>query len=278
MAVPNKVRLVRTGQGVALIILLIIASVYVARAFHMIEAPGETVFEKSGLVLDASNADQGYVMVKHSGSKKKLKFRVTKGKKDYTYDLKSNGEYVAIPLQMGNGSYKFQLFENTSGKKYSTKFTQDIKVTVEDDNLPFLYPNVFVVYNQGTETVATAAEICKDAQSDTDKIDIIYEYVKSHIVYDYYKASQVAGGDITSYVPDVDEILKSKMGICFDYSAVMACMLRSQDVPTRMVHGYADKIYHAWNEILVDGKWVRYDATFAAAGATAKKYTDNYIY
>ena len=36
------------------------------------EASGKTVFEKSGAYIDASNADQGYVMVKYTGIKKPI--------------------------------------------------------------------------------------------------------------------------------------------------------------------------------------------------------------
>ena len=101
-----------------------------------------------------------------------------------------------------------------------------------------------------------------------------------NITYDYNKAETVQPG----YLPDVDEILKIKTGICFDYSAVMAAMLRSVGIPTRMEIGYSGDAYHAWvsvytkdhgwiNDIIeFDGtKWTLMDPTFDANAADSKK-------
>ena len=74
-------------------------------------------------------------------------------------------------------------------------------------------------------------------------------------------AMMVSAGQQSGYVPDLDAMLEKKMGICFDFAALMGALLRSQGIPTQMVMGYADITYHAWNNILIDGEWVRYDAT-----------------
>ena len=68
----------------------------------------------------------------------------------------------------------------------------------------------------------------------------------------------------SGYLPDVDETLSSGKGICFDYAALMAAMLRAHDIPTRLAIGNVDPegILHAWNQIYIDGKWVWMDATF----------------
>ena len=95
--------------------------------------------------------------------------------------------------------------------------------------------------------------------------------------------------------------LYSKKGICFDYSAVMAAMLRSQGIPCKLVIGYAGKIYHAWidvyiqgvgwvkNAIYFDGKnWTLMDPTFVSTGkgsssimkyvTTSSNYSAKYAY
>ena len=77
----------------------------------------------------------------------------------------------------------------------------------------------------------------------------------------------------------MDDTLKTKKGICFDYAALMTAMLRSSGIPTRLDIGYATNIYHAWistyldeqgwvdNVIKFDGKnWTMMDPTFAAGG------------
>ena len=75
----------------------------------------------------------------------------------------------------------------------------------------------------------------------------------------------------------MDEILTSGTGICLDYAAVMAAMLRSQSIPTRLEVGYAKDAYHAWISVYTketgwlngiisfDGKtWTLMDPTFGA--------------
>ena len=89
------------------------------------------------------------------------------------------------------------------------------------------------------------------------------------ILYDYTRASSVQSG----YLPVIDDVLAQGKGICFDYAALTACMLRSQGVPTKLEIGYADKIYHAWNSVLIDGAWQRVDTTADANNMNVRKYT-----
>ena len=91
----------------------------------------------------------------------------------------------------------------------------------------------------------------------------------------------------------MDEILELKTGICFDYAAVMATMLRTQNIPTRLEVGYMLEEYHAWISIYIedhgwingiiefDGtEWKLMDPTFAASSRKPKDFimeTDKYI-
>ena len=112
-----------------------------------------------------------------------------------------------------------------------------------------------------------------NAHDDLEAIISVYSYVVSNITYDFDKAENVQSG----YVPNVDEIVEAKTGICLDYAAVMASMLRSQKIPTRLEVGYAGDAYHAWISTYVEDKgwvngmiqfdgqnWSIMDPTFAA--------------
>ena len=109
-------------------------------------------------------------------------------------------------------------------------------------------------------------------------MNAVYQYVTSNLIYDYMAAMMVAAGQQSGYVPDLDEVLETKMGICFDFSALMGALLRSQGIPTQMVMGYADITYHAWNNIYIDGEWVRYDATSAVTFTKISQYTEEAVY
>ena len=63
------------------------------------------------------------------------------------------------------------------------------------------------------------------------------------------------------------------MGICQDLAAVTACMLRVQGVPAKLVIGYADKYYHAWNTVVINGQELFFDPTNAVGAINAKKYS-----
>jgi transglutaminase/protease-like cytokinesis protein 3 len=110
--------------------------------------------------------------------------------------------------------------------------------------------NQLVNYTDNSEAVKKAAELTQGITDPMEKIDVIYDYIISNIVYDTVKAENVTSG----YLPVVDEILSTKKGICFDYASLMASMLRSQSIPTKLVTGYSSNLYafHAWNEVYTD--------------------------
>ena len=84
-------------------------------------------------------------------------------------------------------------------------------------------------------------------------MDHVYDYVTKKIKYDNDKAADVP----VDYVPDIDEVLKDKKGICFDYASLMSAMLRSQNIPTKLVVGYSGTAYHAWISVwLEETGWV----------------------
>ncbi|MEG1043685.1 MAG: transglutaminase-like domain-containing protein [Oscillospiraceae bacterium] len=230
-------------------------------------------------IIDYSNCNKGYVMANYSGNVSKVKLQV-KCPDTLTYTYTLNGGWEVFPLTDGNGSYTINIYENISGNEYSTALSVQISVALENEFLPFLYPNQYVNFNKDTKLIEKGEELAKESSSDLDFIDKVYNYVINTLEYDYEKAKTVKSG----YTPCVDEIMEYKKGICFDYSAVIATMLRTQAIPTRMEFGYAGEIYHAWISIYIkdkgwidgtiqfDGKnWKRMDPTFADTDKKSKK-------
>ena len=240
----------------------------------MPEASGVTVYEKKGTTVDASHSDQGYVMIKQEGLDKKLKVRLTRGKYSLTYDLNSNGTYEVYPLQLGEGKYKVQVFSQVSGNRYGTVSSLSFTVALESEFAPYLCPSQYVNYTADCRTVQRANEICAGLTDDRAKYEALSQYVVSRMSYDYDLARTVQSG----YLPAVDNTLMLNTGICFDFSSLMAAMLRSQGIPTQLVIGYADKQYHAWNETYIDGAWQRFDVTAEICGTTVKTYTTERYY
>lgn len=263
------------------------------------EASGDTVYQVENISLDASHADDGYIMLNYSGSNEKVKFQIkAPDGTEYTYLVTSYGEYAVYPLPGGDGTYNVAVYESASieDNLYAVVFTQALDVTIADSFAPFLYPNCYVRFSADSACVKKGAELAEDCHSDLDVVSNIYKYVIKNVSYDTEKAQNVQYG----YTPDPDETLASGTGICFDYASLMSAMLRSQKIPTRLEVGYAGDVYHAWISCYVDeigwvdhiiefdGKnWSLMDPTLAANNNSSKvkdyigdgsKYTIKYTY
>ncbi len=240
-------------------------------------ADGTMVANNDVAFIDYSRSEDGYVCIKYTGKCQKVKMRITgPDKVVYTYELHGS-DYESFPLSAGDGIYEIGIYENISGTNYSTCLFKKIPVTLADEFSTFLYPNQYVSFREDSDIVSLAAELSKNATCDMDVITRIYDYIIGNITYDHEKASDPP----TDYTTDVDAILHSGTGICIDYAAVMAGMLRSQRIPTRLDIGYAQDAYHAWisvytkeqgwlNDIIAfDGSvWTLVDPTFGANNST----------
>lgn len=242
-------------------------------------ASGTLEKRNSKAVIDYSNAKDGYVMVQYTASTtKRLKAQVKGPTTTYTYNL-TPGQWTTFSLSDGNGSYQIVIYENIEGTKYSSILSQSFSAAMTDEFAPFLRPNQYVDYAVATNTVAKAAELTQGITAPLDKVAAVYNYVVSNLTYDKQLAATVQSG----YLPVLDTVLAKKTGICFDYAALMTGMLRSQDVPCKLVVGYAGSVYHAWisvwseetgwidGAIYFDGtSWQRMDPTFASSGKQSK--------
>ena len=244
--------------------------------------------------LDVSCLDQGYVAVS-AVSDMRLKFQVIKDETTYNYDLPSDGTPGIFPLQGGNGSYRFRVMENVVDKKYSELYSFTCDVRMQDEFQPFLRPSTYINYTRDSACVRKAAELAAGCSDELGLVSAVYNFVCSQVTYDREKAATVKSG----YLPVPDETMNSGKGICFDYAALAASMLRSQGIPTKMIFGYVapQGLYHAWNMFYtpqsgwvtvsfeVRGEnWTRMDLTFSANGADAtfigdgSNYSDVYYY
>lgn len=251
-------------------------------------ADGTVTYGNDSVTIDASHTENGYLMVSYSGSNPKVKLQIT-GSDEITYTYNLHDGYETFPLTSGNGPYTVGVFENMEGTSYSTLFTQTLDVTIQDEFGPYLYANQYVNFTAQSKTVAKAVELSSSANDDLEVIENVYNYIITNFTYDYDKAASVQSG----YLPDVDDVLAKQTGICFDYAAVMAAMLRCERIPTRLEVGYMGDVYHAWISTYIKDKgwvngiiefdgndWKLMDPTFASTSSDPKDFltqTDEYI-
>ena len=247
-------------------------------------ASEEKVIVGNVVQIDISNVSQGYFMVKYNGDNKKIKMQVNKeGSPTYTYDLEKMSEFETFPISQGNGTYSLTINENIQGNTYAIADTMQFDVELESEILPFLYPNKYVKFDKSTRAISIGEEISKNAYSDLDVIKLVYDYAVGEIDYDYESVENVT----SFYIPNVDNVLESKKGLCFDYAALMTVMLRTQRIPTQLVIGYAGDEYHAWINVYTKEtgwiyaaiefngtQWTRLDPTFADTSNQSTGYID----
>lgn len=255
------------------------------------EATGTRQEVSDAATVDYSHMEDGYVMVRYTAeTEQRLKVLVRGPTTTYNYNLPKQ-EWTVFPLSDGSGAYQVGVYENIVDSKYATVMVAEFEVELTDEFAPFLRPNQYVNYSVSTKAVEKSAELNAGLEEPLEKVDAVYHYVIGTLEYDSEKAATVKSG----YLPDLDQVLEAEKGICFDYAALMAAMLRSQGVPCKLVVGYAGEIYHSWisvwtenagwidGMIFFDGQvWKRMDPTFAASGELDPEIMDyiengNYI-
>lgn len=247
-----------------------------ARPLLLPEASGTVVFEGAGVTIDASHTDQGYVMIQCEASEKRLKARIATSAQTYYYDLPGGEGYSVFPLQMGDGAYTVRVMEQVENDLYALRFGVELDIQLADETVPFLYPNQYVWYDASTKTVEKARELANGLTSQTEIAKVFYKFVVNHMTYDTKKAVSVESG----YLPYADDALDSGTGICFDYAALLAVMLRAEGIPTRMLIGTVtpENLYHSWNSVYLDGKWIWMDPTLDGTGHKERDYITERIY
>jgi len=230
-------------------------------------------------VINSESKTKGYVTIKFTDMKDALKNQtiriiVQKNVKDgEKYQYTPLEETVYIPLQMGAGEYNIQIVEmvpNTNPPKGKPLKADKVTVPADyDEKEMYKISSPIVNYGASKEAVPAFLKLVEATAPNDKKVAVVHKTVVEGYTYDFEKAKSVQAG----YVPVLDNTYKEKKGICYDYSALLGGSLRKMNVPTRLVMGYRPDVkeYHAWNEVLLNGKWVCVDATYDAAVFAAKK-------
>lgn len=249
--------------------------------------------------VDTARLDRGVVSVRYEDPDGgRLKVQLTReGGEPYNYDLNSQGDWEVFPLTEGDGTYTLKVLEQIQGTRYRTVHSRSLKLNLEDPLAPFLEPSKILWYTADSAAVALAEELTAGAERDVEKTGLLFDYVVDHVTYDEELAESVEPG----YLPDVDRVLEEGTGICYDYAALLAVMLRSQGIPCRLVMGDTAGEYHAWVEVWCEeageidgeipveaGEWTLLDPTFLSTGGRTGRifelvtdqanYTPRYVY
>lgn len=195
------------------------------------------------------------------------------------------------------GSYAVDVFVNNHQYGSYQAWGYDGQIVINDGSMQLAVPNEVWQHNytkhyfkhvslkdllassesiqrDNHEIKVLAATIAKGKTSDYDKAKAVYDWVSTNIHYDMdaFKADKIIDQSARS-------VLSSKKAVCEGYANLTAALLRSIDLPTTVVHGYAlgvdtsgrwvtpfktPESNHAWNEVYIDGKWLVIDSTWGS--------------
>lgn len=172
--------------------------------------------------------------------------------------------FVATAVEM----MYLAIFDGSSGKdKLLTRIYVLAVSALIVTTLFFSYNSVFkpeapYLTNGGatlwdTHTEELADEICVDCDTDAEKVQAFHSWIVSNFEYDYE-------ADPFFQYFSVRKTLRTKQGLCFDFSHLFAAFCRSQNIPCYVVDGIPydpTKENHAWNRVYFDDSWWDVDVT-----------------
>lgn len=233
--------------------------------------PNRVMAANESKYIDDSKLFQGVIGINYPNKTGKLvRLQISKNQNTVSYFLLNDIEY--FPLQLGNGEYNIRILENVNQNKYKLINEENINLNIKDNYQIYLNSVQNVNWNNSMKSIQKAQELIKGTKNDKEKVTKIYEYIISQINYDNEKAKNVQN----PYIPSIDNTYSTKKGICYDYASLFAAMLRSVNIPTKLVTGTSDyvKEYHAWNEVYLNNKWIVIDTTVDSGLKKSKKNFD----
>jgi transglutaminase/protease-like cytokinesis protein 3 len=174
-------------------------------------------------------------------------------------------EFEPNDIKVLTSSEGLKTYENSENKDYdyemynikainhtkSTKKKSDGKITY----LVRLFPSYRETKEQTQFVHSKVAEIiAADNQvqslSDEDKYEWIYDYIISHVDYDFSYTN------LTAY-----SALKDGTTICGGYSSLYYAFAKELGLSCRIAYGETTGGYHAWNLTYLNGEWYYTDST-----------------
>ena len=136
---------------------------------------------------------------------------------------------------------------------------------------------IMQIPKSSTRTVDdVAAYIKANFSTDEEKARSVFFWISQTISYDIANMNTINYYDNEQQV--VDEVMKSRKGVCMHYATLMSWICNRAGVKTFVVGGYTrqngkvDILSHAWNVSFVNGKWQIIDPTWGTGQIVNGKF------
>ncbi|GAU75751.1 stalk domain-containing protein [Fusibacter sp. 3D3] len=166
------------------------------------------------------------VMVDDAGSKPPLSERISLG--PTLDDIVNNAISLEMPIDSKKIVMKFSIL-NTS-----------------DDAIKFLLPSDYIDYDAHS-VYQTANGLTYNLTNDYAKSKMIYEWIVDNYTYEPILESTT--------LSSTTSMISKTSGTEVDLSILYAGLMRSMNVPSRIVRGTNEQVSHYWVENFINGKW-----------------------
>ena len=176
--------------------------------------------------------------------------------------FKENGRLYAVNIN----SNKTIATNAVDRRLVLAKLMQDAGITEKDcvSTDPIYYPIVPVNKGEVTDTaywVAKSSELVEDDWTDAHKIMTFYNYVIDNFAYDDWVVAQNGEARCFEYADFTGKyyISNTNVGVCEDFSQVIAIMCRAQGIPSLVVRNKT----HAVTVVYIENydRWFLIDST-----------------
>lgn len=194
-------------------------------------------------------------------------------RKEYRYTLNAGKQRKdIITLTEGPGEYRVRILKHKRDTLYTLINQFYIKMDT-DTNKKYLISTTQVPF-EDSKYLNMLKETLKKQDFSFKKSAVTY--VMNMITYDDEKADKVQYMPLLNYKIDIDETIQSQKGICLDTSTLLASLLRSEGIPTKVIYGDMGTEYHSWVEIYdeTNSTWQLIDPTVTL---NAKRVQVDYI-
>ena len=166
-----------------------------------------------------------------------------------------------IPLHFGDGEYTVKMYLK-SGKKNRYIGKDIVNAVNTQENSIYLGSQYYGDYSNCVEELVTISKRLWEHTDLTSEFVLnCYKYVCDY-EYDTDRQLEIEKNKLKIYKPDLESIISNQSGICLDKASLMAAILRLNEVPTKVIFGNVDGVYHAWVEVYLDNEWRYFDPTF----------------
>ena len=228
------------------------------------ETKDEEVDVNPEVDIDTSNIQKGIVTVKYLNTVKGVRIYLLHNYESCAgYDIQDTSKDTVISLTNGTGTYYIEVAIN-DGNTETIIETKSFEAKKVDEFLPYLQSTYAVYYTEEMTVIKDAKKYTEGIHDVVEKIQRIKGFTIENL--DYVKDNEKDYSK-WAYFPNSDEIYREKKGVCTDFATMFAAICRSQNIPCKVVTGYAGSTeeLHVWVEVFNGLSWEIIDLTLEEA-------------